>query len=489
MRVAFITALTTAVPLISQSVDEVFLRISAPTEIMVACVEKARAINAKDSRLLAEYGHAYLAAGQQEKGIGCFNSALANDSRDGETHRLISHAWFMLGKREAAISALAPLTKPNMKYMVGYRRGAMDLLVHLGSAEADAMMETAYLKDPKDDFVFRTFGNFCVPDHPQLAAKWLLRGFHKEEVKVLLKAALRLMKAGHGAAAETVMDRYLKAEPDSPEDCMEFAKLALAHKEGALVAKFCALAKARILPTESAWTRAKISKSANDLVDIGALRLLQGDREGAEAAFVLALPKVPKDPDLYAAIARGWFAAGFKAEGIKALEPLNSPAIKNSGAFYDAAFAYLSEGMIQEADRFMSHFHSLEPREWEDRIAFGEAALDAGFTDLAVKWLTKPGAERKAKENLGVAAIRLMDSGHPEAAANVMEVAYGLDPRDWPNSCEFGRACVRNGNRELAAKYFYRAINLNPLSERMWNEVALAFAENGKGIRNTFLID
>ena len=44
-----------------------------------------------------------------------------------------------------------------------------------------------------------------------------------------------------------------------------------------------------------------------------------------------------------------------------------------------------------------------------------------------------------------------MDQGHREAAERVMEVAYRLDPFDWQNCCEFGRAAVRNGHRDLAA--------------------------------------
>ena len=43
----------------------------------------------------------------------------------------------------------------------------------------------------------------------------------------------------------------------------------------------------------------------------------------------------------------------------------------------------------------------------------------------------------------------------------------------------FGRSCLRKTHREAAAKWFARASQAKPQEERMWNAIALAYADHG----------
>jgi len=68
-----------------------------PKAIMTACADRARGIKPMDSRLVAEYGHAYLASGDRTKAEEAFTAAPLFDLKDGETYRLIAYAWLRHG--------------------------------------------------------------------------------------------------------------------------------------------------------------------------------------------------------------------------------------------------------------------------------------------------------------------------------------------------------------------------------------------------------
>jgi Flp pilus assembly protein TadD len=85
----------------------------------------------------------------------------------------------------------------------------------------------------------------------------------------------------------------------------------------------------------------------------------------------------------------------------------------------------------------------------------------------------------RAKNAFARAAVNLQDGGLPREADALMERAWILDPSDWQNSVAFGRACLRKGQRESAAKWFARACQAKPQEERMWNALALAYADHG----------
>jgi len=80
----------------------------------------------------------------------------------------------------------------------------------------------------------------------------------------------------------------------------------------------------------------------------------------------------------------------------------------------------------------------------------------------------------------------LYTSGNEAKAVELMDKAWALDPKDWQNCVEFGRAGVRKGKKDLAATWFERTVAVRPKEERMWNEIALAYADGGVPARTSF---
>jgi hypothetical protein len=66
---------------------------------------------------------------------------------------------------------------------------------------------------------------------------------------------------------------------------------------------------------------------------------------------------------------------------------------------------------------------------------------------------------------------------HWAVAAAWMDRVHGLEPTDWKDRLDFARAAFRGGQRELACLWLERTVKARPKEERMWNEIALLFAE------------
>ncbi|HEX9011776.1 MAG TPA: hypothetical protein VF804_15525, partial [Holophagaceae bacterium] len=83
-------ALLLALPLSAQALpplpDAAFFKGDA-RQVMVVCAERALTLKAKDSRLMAEYGRAFLAGGDRKRAEETFERAVALDWKDGETYR------------------------------------------------------------------------------------------------------------------------------------------------------------------------------------------------------------------------------------------------------------------------------------------------------------------------------------------------------------------------------------------------------------------
>ena len=103
---------------------------------------------------------------------------------------------------------------------------------------------------------------------------------------------------------------------------------------------------------------------------------------------------------------------------------------------------------------------------------WAEKAAAKAIADMQV-------ADPKDKNAFTRAAVNLQDFGLAKEADALMERAWILDPSDWQNCVAFGRACLRKARREAAARWFARASQAKPQEERMWNAVALAYADRG----------
>lgn len=155
--------------------DEAFFK-GDPKAIMVACADKARVIKPNDSRLLAEFGRSYLAAGDVSRAEEAFARAVASDPKDGETHRLIAVAWLKQGKKAEALKALDDLQRMDPKAKNAFARAAVNLLDAGAAAEAEALMEKAWQLDPKDWQNCADYVRAAVRvKKPDLVARWAAR--------------------------------------------------------------------------------------------------------------------------------------------------------------------------------------------------------------------------------------------------------------------------------------------------------------------------
>lgn len=140
-----------------------------------------------------------------------------------------------------------------------------------------------------------------------------------------------------------------------------------------------------------------------------------GDRPKAEAAFAKALAKDAGDPRTRRIIAQAWMRHGFKTEAVAAYK--------------------------------------------------------------AMCGLDMHGRFDNEKNVLCWAATDLMAAGFTREAAGYMDQSYALD-KDDPNNCvDFARAALFAGQRDLAARYFARAVKAEPHDVDIWLDIASAHAD------------
>ncbi len=144
--------------------------------LMAACADKARSLDPKDSRLLAEYGRAYLVAGLLDKAQGAFKAAIASDPKDGETHRLVGIGWLAGGKREEALLAFEGILTAAPRSRNVIKHAALNLLEAGFPNEARRFMEASWLLDPTDYHNGKDFATAALQAHQwELASAWMER--------------------------------------------------------------------------------------------------------------------------------------------------------------------------------------------------------------------------------------------------------------------------------------------------------------------------
>lgn len=83
------------------------------------------------------------------------------------------------------------------------------------------------------------------------------------------------------------------------------------------------------------------------------------------------------------------------------------------------------------------------------------------------------------KEAIGQVVVDLAEAGFANEANRYAQISATLDSGDWHRFIEFGRAFLVGGRRKEAASWFSRACILKPGEEKVYLEVAKAFAEAG----------
>jgi len=188
-----------ALPLFSQAMDEATFRGDA-RKVAGACADRARLLRPKDAKMLAEYGRAFLAAGERAKAEECFLAARIDKPKDADVHRLIAVAWLRAGQRHEALKAIADMQGADAKDKNAFTRAAVNLSDFGLAKEADALMERAWILDPSDWQNCVAFGRSCLRKaHREAAAKWFARASQAKPQEERMWNAIALAYADHGA--------------------------------------------------------------------------------------------------------------------------------------------------------------------------------------------------------------------------------------------------------------------------------------------------
>jgi Flp pilus assembly protein TadD len=188
-----------ALPLLSQAMDEASFR-SDPRKLAGACADRARLLRPKDAKMLAEYGRAFLAAGERAKAEDCFQAARIESPKDADVHRLIAAAWLRAGQRGEAMKAIADMQTADPKAKNAFTRAAVNLQDGGLAKEGDALMERAWILDPSDWQNCIAYGRSCLRKaHRESAAKWFARASQAKPQEERMWNAVALAYADHGA--------------------------------------------------------------------------------------------------------------------------------------------------------------------------------------------------------------------------------------------------------------------------------------------------
>jgi tetratricopeptide (TPR) repeat protein len=167
-----------ALPLLAQAApkfDEAFFN-GDKKAVLVGCAQQAQSMKPKDAKWLAEYGRAYLAAGDQAKARACFKEAEARESNDGQVLRLIALGWLKNGFKNEALETYEKILARDPKNKEALVDSAVDLASVVMPQYADRFMEQ-YLKLEKDDWEkFLIFGKaYLNSGLREKAARWFAK--------------------------------------------------------------------------------------------------------------------------------------------------------------------------------------------------------------------------------------------------------------------------------------------------------------------------
>lgn len=144
-----------------------------PKAVMVNAADKARVRAPRNSRFLARWGQAYLAAGQRDRAEDAFQRAIREGSDDPGTHALIALAWLQNGFKKEALAAYTIMPKNSAEWL---GRVACRFLEAGLETEAVQAMDLAHRMVPRDWEACVEFGRSAVKaKRTDLAGTWFFR--------------------------------------------------------------------------------------------------------------------------------------------------------------------------------------------------------------------------------------------------------------------------------------------------------------------------
>lgn len=188
-----------ALPLFSQALDEAAFR-GDPRKLAGSCADRARLLRPKDAKMLAEYGRAFLVAGERAKAEACFQLARMESPKDADVHRLIAAAWLRIGQRAEALRAIADMQAADPNAEEAFTRAAVNLQEADLTKEAETLMERAWTLDPSEWQNCVAFGRSCLrKSRRDAAAKWFARASQAKPQEERMWNAIALAYADQGA--------------------------------------------------------------------------------------------------------------------------------------------------------------------------------------------------------------------------------------------------------------------------------------------------
>ena len=168
--------------------DEAFFN-GDRARVLREVTNRARAMNDGDAKLLAEYGRAYLAALDVQKGKELLRMAEAKESKDGEVLRMIALAWLKNGFKAEALGAYEQILRRDPKNSEAIGKSGVDLAEVGLVNEAEKYMNAFQARESGDWRTFLLFGRaFLTGGFRKQAAPWFAKAVSvkpdKEEVMV-----------------------------------------------------------------------------------------------------------------------------------------------------------------------------------------------------------------------------------------------------------------------------------------------------------------
>lgn len=179
--------------------------------VLKTCAERARDLNPKSTRILAELGNIQLALGDLKVGGETLQSAADAAPLDGDTCRIIGSAWLRHGDLPQALKAFAEMERREPTDRGNFAEAALDLLSCGHPTEALRYMEKAWVLGPKSQRMLGDFGVALLEANRKVDANRFLElafSADPKDEELCERIAMKMMDLGDAEGTTLWMERF-----------------------------------------------------------------------------------------------------------------------------------------------------------------------------------------------------------------------------------------------------------------------------------------
>lgn len=192
----------------------------------------------------------------------------------------------------------------------------------------------------------------------------------------------------------------------------------------------------------------------------------------ASLSLVAQTPAIPKFDETF-------FKGDRKAILIACADQARSIKPKDAKWLAEYGRAYLAALDRPRAEEAFREALLKEPKDGEVHRLIGNAWLKHGFKPQALEAYGRILLlDGKNKEALAASAIDLAEVGLVAESDKFAAAYVAQEKDDWKTFLLFGRAYLASGNRDRAAKWFAKAVEIKPKEEKVFLEISRVFAES-----------